>query len=65
MAKVFVQRVWPDGETLTVSITVDNSFPDVVAEAKQAAVSAYEAALEISLAHDDAHDEADATDEAE
>lgn len=57
MAKVMVQRVWPDGEVLTVSITVDDSFPDVIDEAKQAAIKAFEAALEISLAYDLGDDE--------
>lgn len=50
MAKVMVQRVWPDGEVLTISIQVDDSFPDVVAEAKANAVNAYADALEITLA---------------
>ena len=49
MAKVVVQRTWPDGENLLVD-TVRNSFPDAVAEARQAAIKAYEDALEVTLA---------------
>lgn len=49
MAKVVVQRTWPDGENLLVEITVRNSFPDAVAEARQAAIKAYEDALEVTL----------------
>lgn len=54
MATVMIQREWPDGETLTISVDVDDSFPDVVAEAKQNAVNAYADALEVTLAADKA-----------
>lgn len=50
MATVMIQRAWPDGETLTISVDVDESFPDVVAEAKRSAVAAYREALGITLA---------------
>lgn len=59
MAKILVQRQWPTGDVLTISISVDDSFPDVVAEARHAAVTAFEAALEISMAYDDLDDDAD------
>lgn len=52
MAKAVVQRSWPDGETLLVEITVRASWPDAVAEVRQAAVRAYEDALEVTLARD-------------
>lgn len=59
MAKVVVQRCWPDGDVLTISISLDNSFPDVVAEAKANAIGAYREALEISVLADDTDDDPD------
>lgn len=50
MAEVMIQRCWPDNETLTISVEVDASYPDAVAEAKQQAVNAYADALEVTLA---------------
>ena len=49
MAEIVISRAWPDGESLTISVEVDASYPDAVAEAKQAAVNAYADALEITL----------------
>lgn len=57
MARVVVQRTWPDGENLLIEIQVQNSFPDAVAEARQAAIRAYEDALEVTLAGVDTDDE--------
>lgn len=53
MAKVIIQRVWEDGDCLTVSIRLENSYPDCVAEGVGAAVRAYKEALEISVGPDD------------
>jgi len=50
MARVVIQRTFPDGDNLLIEITVANSFPDSVAEARQAALRAYEDALEITVA---------------
>lgn len=41
MAKVTIQRCFPDGDVLTIAIKVDDSYPDVLAEAKRAALDAY------------------------
>lgn len=54
MAKVVIQRQWPDGDVLSISIKVDDSFPDVVAEAKRAALDAYAEALGVTTATDEA-----------
>jgi hypothetical protein len=50
MAKVVVQRSWPDGDELSVLIEVSESYPDAVAEAKAAALDAYAKALGVTLA---------------
>jgi hypothetical protein len=50
MAKIVIQREWPDGDELSILIEVADSFPDVVAEAKAAALDAYAKALGITLA---------------
>lgn len=50
MAKVVVQRIWPDGENLLIEVAVASSYPDSIAEAKQQALNAYAGALEITLA---------------
>jgi hypothetical protein len=57
MAKVTIRRTWPEGEALSVSIEVDESFPDVVAEARQAALRTFEGAMEVELAAAEAVDE--------
>lgn len=49
MASATVHREWPDGEFLAVTIDADESFPDAIAEVRQAVVRAYEDALEITL----------------
>lgn len=56
MAKVTIQRQWPDGDILAVSVKVDASYPDSVAEAKQQAVNAFADALEVALAEVDEDD---------
>lgn len=50
MASVTIRREWPDGDVLAVCIEVDESFPDVVAEARQAALRTFEGAMEIEIA---------------
>jgi hypothetical protein len=54
MAKVTVQRQWPDGDLLTIAIHVADSFPDTVNEARAAAIRAYAEALDVSLTANDA-----------
>lgn len=49
MAKVVIQRTWPDGDDLCVVIEVDESYPDVVAEAKRACLDAYAEALGVTI----------------
>lgn len=50
MASATVHREWADGEFLVVTIDADESFPDVVAEVRAAAVRAYKDALAVTLA---------------
>ena len=50
MAKIVIQREWPDGDELSILIEVADSYPDVVCEAKSAALDAYAKALGITLA---------------
>jgi hypothetical protein len=49
MAEAMIQRSWPDGETLTVSVEVEESFPDAVAECEASARRLYAEALGITL----------------
>lgn len=60
MAKVTVQRQWPDGDLLTIAIQVADSFPDTVNEARAAAIRAYAEALDLSLTADAEADELEA-----
>lgn len=53
MAEVVIQRSWPDGDDLCVVVKVDDSYPDVVAEAKRNALDAYREALDVTLAGND------------
>ena len=50
MAKVTIQRVFPDGDCIVVSVAVRESFPDSVAEARQAARQAFADAHDVILA---------------
>ena len=56
MAKIVIQREWPDGDELSILIEVADSFPDVVAEAKRTALDAYREALGITLAGNESED---------
>ena len=50
MAKVIIQRAWEHGaDALTIEVRVDDSFPDVVAEAVANAVKGYRESLEITV----------------
>lgn len=53
MAQVTVLRSWPDGDELTISVEVDASYPDAVAEARVNAIKAYAAALGITVTEAD------------
>ncbi len=57
MATVEVTREWANGEKLAIIVRVGESFPDVVAEAKQTAINAFAEALDITLAYDAAEDD--------
>ncbi|MBA3781022.1 MAG: hypothetical protein H0X12_04105 [Nocardioides sp.] len=50
MAKVEIQRVWPDGDELLITIRVDASYPDALSEAKRTALDVYAEALGVTLA---------------
>lgn len=50
MAKVLIQRVFPDGDSLTVQINAETSYPDALAEAKATAIAAFTEATGIILA---------------
>lgn len=56
MASIIIQRSWPDGDELTVSVDVDDSFPDVVAEARKNAVDLYRDALGLTLTGNESGD---------
>lgn len=45
MARMTIQRVFADGDMLTVSIKVEDSFPDCVAEGKRAILDMFAEAL--------------------
>lgn len=49
MAKVVIQREWPDGDGLTVVVEVKTSYPDAVAEAKRSAIDTYRESLGLTL----------------
>ncbi|MBA3781196.1 MAG: hypothetical protein H0X12_04990 [Nocardioides sp.] len=50
MSKVEVFRRWPDGDVLSVTIKVDESYPDALDQAKRTALDAYAEALGVTLA---------------
>lgn len=49
-ASVVIQRVWPDGDVITIRIKVKTSYPDALAEAKRMALDAFAEALSDTLA---------------
>lgn len=53
MAKVYLNRQWPDGDEITIVVKVAASYPDAVAEARSAALAAYREALTISFVTDE------------
>jgi len=57
MARVTIERAWPDGDAIRITVGVEGSYPDAVAEARANARSLYADALDITLA--DAEDEGD------
>ena len=50
MARVVIQRIWPDGDVLSISVTAKTSYPDALCEAKRTALDAYFEALADTLA---------------
>lgn len=50
MATARIRYQWPDGDALECEITVSESFPDAVAEARAATESMYAVALGVTLA---------------
>lgn len=56
MAKIIVQRSWPDGDELSIMFEVTESFPDAVAEVKAAALDAYAKALGVTLTGNEPED---------
>lgn len=53
MATVMIQRVWPDGDALLISIKAATSYPDALAEAKATAIAAFTEAHGVMLAEVD------------
>ena len=53
MAKVMVQRGWPDGDSLTIVVNAATSYPDALAEASRTALNAYAEALGVTLGEAD------------
>lgn len=53
VAKVIVQRTWPDGDVLTISIKAESCYPDALAEAKRVALDTYAEALGVTMSQDD------------
>lgn len=49
MSRVSILRQWPDGDTLKVSVAVDASYPDALAEASATAKRLYAEALDITV----------------
>ena len=50
-ARVVITRAWgDDGDTLSVEVTVDTSYPDVIAEAVRSALNGYAEAHGITIA---------------
>jgi hypothetical protein len=50
MAKVRIIQTWPDGDSLSVEVSVASSYPDAVAEARANARALWADALGITLA---------------
>lgn len=50
MASATIHREWGEGDFIVITIDADESFPDAIAEVRQAVVRAYEDALEVTLA---------------
>lgn len=50
MAKVTIQRRWPDGDVLAIEIKAESNYPDALAEAKRTALNTYAEALGVTLA---------------
>ena len=48
MARVTVDRTWPDGDHIVVSVTVEGSFPDAVAEARTNARRLYAEVMNVN-----------------
>lgn len=56
MARVTIVRQWSDGDAIKVTVAVDASYPDAVAEARAAARRAFADACDIVLTDDDQDD---------
>lgn len=50
MAKVTIQRRWPDGDCLAIEIKAETNYPDALDEAKRTAINAYREALGVTTA---------------
>lgn len=53
MSKFTIQRCFPDNDVLTISLKLDDSYPDSHAEAKRVVMDAYAEAMEPLVAADD------------
>ena len=50
MAKVTVQRRWPDDDVLTIVVKAENTYPDALDQARAVALEAYREALGVTTA---------------
>lgn len=50
MAKVTIQRRWPDEDMLVIQVTAASNYPDALAEAKRVALDTYREALGVTTA---------------
>lgn len=50
MAKVTIQRRWPDGDVLSIVIKAENTYPDALDQARKVAIDTYRQALGVTTA---------------
>lgn len=52
MARVVIYREWPDGDKIQITVEVDASYPDALAEAKATLIKSYAEVLDVTMAAD-------------
>lgn len=48
MAKVTIQRRWPDGDVLAIEIRAESCYPDALDQARKVALDTYREALGVT-----------------